>query len=160
MGIHHAIITEQSVLSNDGLPSFIPCRKMGSPIVRCLSAAPAWRGAATWGCPRHRSPCGRDSPAPLYRTSGGWLSLGWLWCRQRTASTQSRCGGGVAARLCRPWARSGLACPVPACCCRGRLARAGSGSHSAGWSYGGVGPVRGLRGGGRRGWCEEWARRG
>jgi hypothetical protein len=23
-----------------------------------------------------------------------------------------------------------------------------------------VGPVRGLRGGGRRGWCEEWARRG
>jgi hypothetical protein len=32
--------------------------------------------------------------------------------------------------------------------------------HIAGWSYGGVGPVRGLRGGGRRGWCEEWARRG
>jgi hypothetical protein len=32
--------------------------------------------------------------------------------------------------------------------------------HIAGWSCGGVGPVRGLRGGGRRGWCEEWARRG
>jgi hypothetical protein len=30
----------------------------------------------------------------------------------------------------------------------------------AGWSCGGVGPERGLRGGGRRGWCEEWARRG
>ena len=30
----------------------------------------------------------------------------------------------------------------------------------AGWSYVGVGPVRGLRGGGRRGWCEEWDRRG
>jgi hypothetical protein len=30
----------------------------------------------------------------------------------------------------------------------------------AGWSHGGVGPERGLRGGGRRGWCEEWARRG
>ncbi len=30
----------------------------------------------------------------------------------------------------------------------------------AGWSYGGVGPERGLRGGGRRGWCVEWARRG
>jgi hypothetical protein len=30
----------------------------------------------------------------------------------------------------------------------------------AGWSYVGVGPERGLRGGGRRGWCEEWARRG
>jgi hypothetical protein len=25
----------------------------------------------------------------------------------------------------------------------------------AGWSYGGVGPEMGLRGGGRRGWCEE-----
>jgi hypothetical protein len=32
--------------------------------------------------------------------------------------------------------------------------------HIEGWSYGGVGPVRGLRGGGRRGWCEEWVRRG
>ncbi len=30
----------------------------------------------------------------------------------------------------------------------------------AGWSYGGVRPERGLRGGGRRGWCEEWARSG
>jgi hypothetical protein len=30
----------------------------------------------------------------------------------------------------------------------------------AGWSLGGVGPGRGLRGGGRRGLCEEWARRG
>jgi hypothetical protein len=28
----------------------------------------------------------------------------------------------------------------------------------AGWSCGGVGPERGLRGGGRRGWYEEWAR--
>jgi hypothetical protein len=32
--------------------------------------------------------------------------------------------------------------------------------HIAGWSYRGVGPVRGLRGGGRREGCEEWARRG
>jgi len=30
----------------------------------------------------------------------------------------------------------------------------------AGWSYGGVGPDRGLWGGEWRGWCEEWARRG
>ena len=30
----------------------------------------------------------------------------------------------------------------------------------AGWSYDRLGPERGLRGGGRRGWCEEWARRG
>jgi hypothetical protein len=29
-----------------------------------------------------------------------------------------------------------------------------------GWRYVRVGPERGLRGGGRRGWCEEWARRG
>jgi hypothetical protein len=29
-----------------------------------------------------------------------------------------------------------------------------------GSNLGGVGPVRGLRGGGRGGWCEEWARRG
>jgi hypothetical protein len=36
----------------------------------------------------------------------------------------------VAARLRLPGARSGLPCHVPACCCRGRLARAGSGSHS------------------------------
>jgi hypothetical protein len=28
------------------------------------------------------------------------------------------------------------------------------------WSLGGVGPGRGLRGVRRRGWCEEWARRG
>ncbi len=42
----------------------------------------------------------------------------------------TRCDGGVTARLCRPGSRSGLPCPVPVCCCRGRLARAGSGSHS------------------------------
>jgi hypothetical protein len=77
-------------------------------IVNCLSAEPVCvrgRGAATWGC--H---C--DSPAPLYLTSGGWLSFGWLSCRQRTASTQLRCDGGVAARLLLPGARSGLPCPV------------------------------------------------
>jgi hypothetical protein len=61
---------------------------------------------------------------------GGGGDMGGHVLRQRTASTQSRCGGGVTARLCRPGARSGLPCPVPACCCRGRLARAGSGSHS------------------------------
>jgi hypothetical protein len=30
----------------------------------------------------------------------------------------------------------------------------------AGWSLGRVGPDTGLRGGGRREWCEEWARGG
>jgi hypothetical protein len=29
-----------------------------------------------------------------------------------------------------------------------------------GSNLGGVGPERGLRGGGGRGWCEEWARSG
>jgi hypothetical protein len=29
-----------------------------------------------------------------------------------------------------------------------------------GSNLGGVGPVRGLQGGGRGGWCEEWARSG
>jgi hypothetical protein len=38
--------------------------------------------------------------------------------------------------------------------------RGRGGAHIAGWSYGRIGLVRGLRGGGRRGWCEEWARRG
>ena len=36
----------------------------------------------------------------------------------------------VCGSLCLPGARSGLPCPVPACCCGSRLARAGSGSHS------------------------------
>ena len=50
-------------------------------IVSCLSAAPAWvcgRVSSTWDCPRRRLPCRRDSPAPLDRTNGGWLSFGWL----------------------------------------------------------------------------------
>ncbi len=78
-----------------------------------------------------------------------WLSFGWLWCRQRTASTQLRCGGGVAARPHRPGARSGPPCPVPACGCHGRLAGAGSSSIAGGVRrpLGGVGPDRGLQGG-------------
>jgi hypothetical protein len=70
--------------------------------------------------------CGAFAAALLW--GGRLLPAGQ--CRQRTASTQSRCGGGVAARLRLPGARSGLPCHVPDCCCRGRLARAGSGSHS------------------------------
>ena len=41
-----------------------------------------------------------------------------------------RSGLGSMARGGKPGARSGLPCHVPACCCRSRLARAGSGSHS------------------------------
>jgi hypothetical protein len=102
-------------------------------IVSCLSASPAFvcrQGAATWGCPRRCcSLCSRDSASPLDRTSGGWLSFGWLKCRQRTASTQSCCGRGVPARLLRPGARSGLPCPIPTCGRRCLLAGSGSGSH-------------------------------
>jgi hypothetical protein len=102
-------------------------------IVNCLSASPACvcgQWAATLGCPCRHLPCHRDSPASLYSTNGGWLSFGWLSCCQQTDSTQSSCVWGVDARLCLPGARSGLPYPVPSCCCRGRLARAGSGSHS------------------------------
>jgi hypothetical protein len=38
-------------------------------IVSCLSAVTVGmcgRGAATWGCPRCRLPCSRDSPALIY----------------------------------------------------------------------------------------------
>ena len=87
-------------------------------IVSCLSASSACvcgRGAGTWGCLPRRSPCCRYSPPPFYSTSCGWLSFGWLKCRQRTASTQSRCGGGVAAHPRLPGARFDLPSPVPAC---------------------------------------------
>ena len=50
-------------------------------IVSCLSASPVCvcgRVSSTWDCPRRRLPCRRDSPAPLDRTNGGWLSFGWL----------------------------------------------------------------------------------
>ena len=65
-----------------------------------------------------------------------------------TASTQSRCGGGVTARLCLPGARSGLPCPVPTCCCRCHLAGVGSDSHSwvgIGWSRTGKGSSGGRK---------------
>jgi hypothetical protein len=45
--------------------------------------------------------------------------------------------------------------------CRGRNGLGGGGLlFILGSNLGGVGQVRGLRGGGRRGWCEEWARSG
>ncbi len=50
-------------------------------IVSCLSALPACvygLVSSTWDFPRRCLPCRRDSPAPLDRTNGGWLSFGWL----------------------------------------------------------------------------------
>ena len=63
---------------------------------------------------------------------------------------QSRCGGGVAARLRLPGpvlASHATSLPPAAAAAwrgQGRV-------HIAGWSYGGVGPVRGLRGGRKKG---------
>ncbi len=147
-------------------------------IVSCLSAAPACvcgLVAATWGCPRCRLPCHRDSPAPLYHTNCGWLSFGWLWCHQWTVSTQSLWRGcsGTSERvccllvlnsvtftpqwICQPKAAWGNVCLGPvldshATSLTAAAAAAWRGRgrvHIAGWSYDGVGPVRGLRGGGR-----------
>jgi hypothetical protein len=50
-------------------------------IVSCLSASPEFvcgQVSSTWDCPRRCLPCCRDSPSPLDRTNGGWLSFGWL----------------------------------------------------------------------------------
>jgi hypothetical protein len=47
-------------------------------------------------------------------------------------------------------------------CLQGQVRMGGGGVllFILGSNLGGVGPVRGLRGGGRGGWCEEWARSG
>jgi hypothetical protein len=72
---------------------------------------------------------------------------------------QSRCGRGVAARLLRPGARLASRAPSPSTAAVANWRGLGL-VPIAGWSLGRVGPGRGLLGGGRRGWCEEWARRG
>ena len=158
-------------------------------IVSCLSASPACvcgRVSSTWDCPRRRLPCRRDSSAPLYRTDGGWLSFGLLmimmsfsflfvlaetkislrsftlWVSSVVSGRplRSRAVAGVSLHVCvglGPVLASHAPSPPAAAAAawrgRGRVP-------IAGWSCGGVGPERGLRGGGRRGWCEEWARRG
>jgi hypothetical protein len=49
----------------------------------------------------------------------------------------------------------------PVLVCRGRYGLGGRVLlFILGSSLGGIGLVRGLRGGGRGGWCEEWARSG
>ncbi len=57
------------------------------------------------------------------------------------------------------WGLCDRLCPVLVC--RGRYGLGGGVLlFILGSSLGGVGPERGLRGKGRRGWCEEWARSG
>jgi len=68
--------------------------------------------------------------------------------------------GGVLARISvGAWGLCGRLCLVLVC--RGGYGLGGRVLlFILGSSLGGVGPVRGLRGGGRGGWCEEWARSG
>jgi hypothetical protein len=80
-----------------------------------------------------------------------------LGCQESTSRLQGRAAHGVAcvSREINQRARRSELSARCACVCRGR-----GRVPIAGWSLGRVGPDRGLRGGGRRGWCEEWVRRG
>jgi hypothetical protein len=61
----------------------------------------------------------------------------------------------------RHWHMGSVCSSMSSSCLQGQV-RFGGGVllFILGSSLGGVGPVRDLRGGGRGGWCEEWARRG
>ena len=131
-------------------------------IVSCLSAAPACvcgRGAATLSAlvvvclavvtllPRSTAPtvagcrlvgCSVVSGRPLRSRAVAGVSLHVCVCLGPVLASHATSLSAAAAAAWRGRGR------VP-------IAR---------WSCGGVGPERGLRGGGRRGWCEEWARRG
>jgi hypothetical protein len=149
-------------------------------IVSCLSASSACvcgQGAATWGCPRLCcSPCHLDSPTQLYLLAILTLppsstAPAVAGCRLVGCSVVSGLplqSGDVSGVLQR-------APPQRDCVCLGPVlsSRAPSPPAAAaaawrerglvpivGWSYGGVELERGLWGGGRRGWCAEWARRG
>ena len=69
------------------------------------------------------------------------------------------CGRGVTPH--QRWHMGSVCSSMSSSCLRGQV-RFGGGVllFILGSSLGGVGPVRGLRGGGRGGWCEEWARSG
>jgi hypothetical protein len=68
---------------------------------------------------------------------------------QRWCSSTLHIGGGLFDRVCLVLV------------CRGRYGLEGVVLlFILGSNLGGVGPVRGLRRGGRRGWCEKWARSG
>jgi hypothetical protein len=133
--------------------------------VRCLSASTACvcgRWAATWGCSRRRSSV-RLSVVTLPPRSTAPSVAG---CRLVGCSVVSRGplrSRGVAGMSQRFRVSLGpvLAFRAPSPPVAASAAWRGRGRVPiAGWSLAGVGPGRGLRGGRRRGWCEEWARRG
>jgi hypothetical protein len=94
---------------------------------------------------------------PQYRAVCGFPAV-WVVCRGVRCGLRLVAGEGAGAGAGRRhigWGLCDHVCLVFVC--RGRnggvvlLFILGS-------NLGGEGPVKGLRGGGRRGWCEEWAR--
>jgi hypothetical protein len=101
-----------------------------------LSLPPCSSSPTVTGCRLGGFPVGRD-----------------LWGGERIV------GGGVTPH--QNWQMGSVGSSMSSSCLQGQV-RFGGGVllFILGSSLGGVGPVRGLRGGGRRGWCEEWARSG
>ena len=143
-------------------------------IVSCLSAAPACV------CGRGLQPgaaldfvCLAVVILPPRSTVPAVAGCRLVGCSVVRLPLRSRAAAGVSQHVCvclgpvqASHAPSPPAAAAAACCCRGRLAGAitgaGSGSHSGVelWRSSTGKGSSGVRGGGRRGWCEEWARRG
>jgi hypothetical protein len=137
-----------------------------------------WR-PALGGRPRRRPPRRRASPAPFFlATVAGCRLGGYPAGRDRWGG--ERDVGGVLPRInigADVWGESSIMIGVHqrwclstlhicdrlclVLVCRGRYGLGGVVLlFILGSNLGGVGPVRGLRGGARGGWCEEWARSG
>jgi hypothetical protein len=118
-----------------------------------------WAGSGCGGSGRAPGWCGWAVASLLRRFCGGAV----CWRPASVVSgrpLRSRAVAGVSLHVCvglGPVLASHAPSPPAAAAAawrgRGRVP-------IAGWSCGGVGPERGLRGGGRRGRYEEWARRG
>ena len=105
-----------------------------------------------WPCVVLRASTPQLSAQPRPRPRGPSGSMGDRWGGERVV-------GGVLPRISvGTWGLCARLCRVLVC---GGRYGVGEGFFSSSWaSLGGVGPVRGLRGGGRGGWREEWARSG
>ncbi len=152
-----------SCIRRAGLQQCKSCVEMC--IVSCLSAAPACvcgRGAATWGCPRALVVvCLAVVTLPPRSTAPTVFGCRLVCCSVVSGRPlRSRAVAEVSRHVCVGLGPV-LASHDPSLPAAAAAAWRGRGRvHIAGWSYGGIGPVRGLRGGGRGGWCEEWARSG